>query len=497
MSELLLNMTGIKKSFGGVHALSDGQLKIHKGEVHGFVGENGAGKSTMCNILLGIHKQDAGTIEFKGRKVDYMNPNEALKDGIAMIHQEVSLVPQTSVADNIWLGQEKQFMRGPVVMPGAVNKRTQELLDSLKIDVSATAIVADLSIAQMQLVEIARAVSRDADLILMDEPTSALTDKEVDVLHDIVKLLVSEGKTIVFISHKLPELFRFCDNITIMRDGQFIECCDAKTLSYDRLLKLIVGRENVEVYKHESCYKDEVALEVKGLSENGVYKNVSFKVRKGEIVGFSGLMGAGRTEIMSAVFGTRKPDKGEIFVYGKKVAINSPQTALKYGIGMVTEDRLRLGSIASMSVEYNATISDLKQFVVTGGVLNLRKEDEKFEEVSKFLQLKYGDAKDPIGSLSGGNQQKVIFMRWLIRNCSILILDEPTRGVDVGAKNEIYKLIDNLAKQGMAIVLISSEMPEILALCDRIHVVREGQIVFECEGKEATQELLIKHAFGV
>ena len=497
MNQVILKMSNIEKLFGGVHALKDGELLLQKGEVHGLVGENGAGKSTLMNILIGIHRADSGTITYKEKQIQFRSPSEALKNGIVMIHQEISLVSQMSVAENIWLGQEKQFIHLGILDEKLVVQKTSTLLERLNIELDINEKVMNLSIANMQLVEVARAISWDADIIIMDEPTSALTVKEIDLLYDTVKRLSKEGVTIVFISHKLPELFRFCDRLTVMRDGVFIETCETKDLENERLLKLIVGRENVEIFSRmtKEDYSD-IALEVKNLTCGGVFEDVSFKVYKGEILGFSGLMGAGRTEIMNAIFGVDHFDSGELWINEEKKSFKYPSEAMKCGLGMITEDRLRTGSIKMLSILQNATIVTLKMYLGKLYFINSKKEKTYFLKGAENLELKYGDFDDGIYSLSGGNQQKVIFLRWMLAKRSILILDEPTRGIDVGAKTEIYKIIDQLAKSGIAVLLVSSEIPELLALCDRICVIRDGHLVFEKSKKDTTQEELIKQAFG-
>ena len=496
--EIIISMRGITKSFGGVHALENGNLELRKGEILGLIGENGAGKSTLMNILIGIHQPDSGTITYKGETVQFKSPAEALNRGIAMIHQEISLVPELNVAENIWLGQESLFRKGAILDNTLMLQKTIHLLNELNISLDITEKVANLSIANLQLIEVARAISLNADVIIMDEPTSALTVKEIDLLYEIVRHLSDSGVSIVFISHKLPELFRFCDRLTIMRDGAFVKTCSTAEIDNNGLLKLIVGKDNVENFYREGqdFSNAEVALEVSGLGRGCVFEDISFKVHRGEVLGFSGLMGAGRTEIMNAIFGIDKFDSGSLYVFGKESRFRSPSAAMKAGLGKITEDRLRTGTIRSLSVLQNATIICLNEFLGRLRFISKKKEYSRFSEISSELMLKYGSYSDGINSLSGGNQQKVIFMRWMMPNCSIMILDEPTRGIDVGAKTEIYKIIDRLSKEGIAVLLVSSEMPELLALCDRICVIRDGRLVFECPKKDATQEVLIQHAFG-
>ena len=496
MAQEILNMSSITKSFGGVHALKNAVLSLRQGEVHGLIGENGTVKSTLMNILTGIHKPDSGTIEYKGQEVSFKDPADALRNGIAMIHQEISLVPEMSIVENIWLGQEERFIKHGIINHSLMESKAKELLDQLQLNIDVNSKVSDLSIANMQLVEVARAFSYSADIIIMDEPTSALTVKEIDILYDIVRKLVSKAVTIVFISHKLPELFRFCDRLTVMRDGEYIESCDINELDTDRLMKLIVGRKNIQNFVRKSCAEPEVVLSVKNLTAEGYFDDISFDLHKGEILGFSGLMGAGRTEIMDAIFGAIPYNSGEMYVLGEKRNFKHPQEALASGVGMITEDRLRTGSIKSMSILQNSTIAALPTLLNKFFMIEKKKEKEAFLSLSNELLLKYGSFDDGINSLSGGNQQKVIFLRWLLVNCSILILDEPTRGIDVGAKTEIYKIIDKISQNGISVLLVSSEMQELLTMCDRICVIRDGRLVFECNKQDASQELLIKHAFG-
>ena len=493
----ILKMSGIKKVFAGVIALDDVNLELEKGEIHALIGENGAGKSTLMKILLGMYQRDGGEIEFKGQKINFKSPAEALESGISMIHQEISLVPNMTVAENIWLGREKQFKKGAMIDIRKRHEKTEKLLHGLEIDVKPNVPVKNLSVAEMQLVELARAVSYDADIIIMDEPTSALTTKEVELLYKITRNLAKEGVTSVFISHKLEEIFDICDRVTVLRDGHFIKTDYCKNISNDQLIKMIVGRELKDIYPKVQPKYGDVALEVKHLCKTGVFDDISFEVRSGEILGFAGLMGAGRTEIMRSIFGMERPDSGEIYIHGKKVHIKRPKDAVENGIGMVTEDRLRTGSIYTLSVIGNTTLASLGQITNRLELYSPKKELKEFTKVSGKLSVKYSSPKELIGNLSGGNQQKVIIARWLLKNVDILIMDEPTRGIDVGSKSEIYQLMADLANQGMAIIMISSEMPELLGMSNRIVVVRGGTLVFECSRQEADQETLIAHAFDI
>jgi len=497
MDKLILSMDDISKVFAGVQALNGVHFDLKQGEVHALIGENGAGKSTLMKILLGMYQPDKGTINYEGKVVRFKNPAEALKSGISMIHQEISLVPGMSVAENIWLGREKRFKQAGLINNKVRYEATKNLLDTLKLDIDPRVMVKDLSIASMQLVEIARAVSYESKIIIMDEPTSALTNKEIELLYDIIQSLAAKDTAIIFISHKLEEVFKVCHRVTVLRDGGYIGSDNIEETDMNKLITMIVGRKESKAFEKIDHELGEIALEVRNISRKGVFENINFYVRKGEVLGFAGLMGAGRTEIMQAIFGTIRLHSGEVLYQGKPVNIKTPNDAVKTGMGMVTEDRLRTGSIYTLSVMQNGTLVSLKKIANKFKFFSKAKESNFFVKEAEKFNVKYASYDDKIGQLSGGNQQKVIFARWLSDEPKVLILDEPTRGIDVGSKAEIYRLINNLAASGLAILLISSEMPELLALSDRIMVVREGHIVFETTGKNATQEELISHAFGV
>jgi len=497
MDELILSMSGIVKAFAGVQALDGVRFDLRQGEVHALIGENGAGKSTLMKILLGIYQADKGSITFNGKNVYIKNPAEALKMGISMIHQEISLVPGMSVAENIWLGREKQFKQLGLINNKLRIEATKGLLENLKLFIDPMAMVKNLNIASMQLVEIARAVSYKSKVIIMDEPTSALTNKEIELLYEIIRALVAKGTSIIFISHKLEEIFKVCQRVTVLRDGGYIGTNNIEDVDMNKLITMIVGRKEAKTFEKTEHILGETVLEVCNFSRKGVFKDINFSVRRGEVLGFAGLMGAGRTEIIQALFGTARLDSGSVLYQGKPVTIRTPRDAVKTGMGMVTEDRLRTGSIYTLSVMQNGTLVPLRKIANRFRFFSRTKEYNFFLNEAKKFNIKYTSVDDKIGQLSGGNQQKVIFARWLSDEPKVLILDEPTRGIDVGSKAEIYRLINNLAAQGLAILLISSEMPELLALSDRIMVIREGQIVFEISGKSATQEELISHAFGV
>jgi ABC-type sugar transport system ATPase subunit len=497
--KLILCMKDISKRFPGVQALDKVSFELKQGEVHALIGENGSGKSTLMKTLIGLYHADAGQIFLKGEEVFFRNPADALKHRISMIHQEICLVPTLSVAENIWLGREEKFTQGGIINKKQRDKLTQNLLHELNMDLDPNTIVKSISVANMQLVEIARAISCEAEIIIMDEPTSALAEKEIEVLYKIVNKLKNSGVTIVFISHKLEEIFNICDRVTILRDGKYIGTKLCSEIDLEHLVHMIVGYELSELFPKEQIEIGDVILEVKGISDGKVLNDVSFNLRKGEILGVWGLMGAGRTEIMRTIFGIDKAKSktgGTILLHGKRVRINSPSHAIKVGFGMVTEDRLHTGIFANMSVLKNITLCKLSSFMKFG-LLSKKIEMEQGTNAAKNYNVKAGSMNQPIGSLSGGNQQKVILARWLMLKPDILILDEPTRGIDVGSKSEIHKQIGQLVKEGISIILVSSEMPEVLGISDRILVIREGRVAAEYDTKIATKEQLIKSAFGV
>ncbi len=494
---LVLDMQEITKRFPGVVALDKVSLTLKRGEVHALVGENGAGKSTMMKVLLGMYKPDGGKIIYKGQEVHFASPADALNAGISMIHQEISLIPTLSVAENIWIGREEKFGSLGFVNPTARGKAADELLARYGIELDSKKVVASLSVAQMQIVELMRAISYNAEIIIMDEPTSALSNEEIKKLYEIVGELKAAGTTIVFISHKLDEIFAICDRITVMRDGRGIGTYDIGEMDNRKLISLIAGRELSNTIPKTEPEIGEVIFECKHLSSPNGTKDVSFQLRKGEILGFAGLMGAGRTEIMRAIFGIDKLSGGEIYLEGNKVNLSSPQKAVKRGLGMITEDRLRMGILANLSVKFNTSIAYLYNHCRFLGFLKMKQEKADAAKVTKDLGTKTAGLDQRIADLSGGNQQKVIIGRWLMTNPKILIMDEPTRGIDVGAKSEIYRLMDDLVHQGMSIIMVSSEMYEVMGMSDRILVVRGGSIVAEYSREEAEQETIMRAAFGV
>jgi ABC-type sugar transport system ATPase subunit len=494
--DTILEMKGMMKLFPGVKALDGAGLRVRRGEVHALIGENGAGKSTLMNILLGLFPPEAGEIVYKGKPVRFKSPHEALKAGISMIHQEIRLIPSMDVAENIWIGREKRFSTMGFIRLTERYRAAEELLERLGLKLPVRAEARTLSLADMQLVELARAVSYHPDLIIMDEPTSSLADTEVAVLFRVIRDLAKEGTGIIFISHKLEEIFEICQRITVLRDGRFIAESSVTEISREELISQIAGRTIKELYPKKVIPIGETALEVKNLCSAGSFKNISFAARRGEILGLAGLVGAGRTEIMRAIFGIDRFDRGEIFLEGRRVRIGSPRQAIALGLGMVTEDRRELGIIACLGVRQNISLADLGEFSGLLGILNGRREREASDAMAKKLAVKAASMKQAIASLSGGNQQKAILAKWLLTRPRALILDEPTRGIDVGSKSEIYRLIGALAGEGLAVIMVSSEMSEILGISDRILAVRNGEISGEFQ-RGVSQETLTRAIFGI
>ena len=491
-----IEMRNICKSFSGVAVLKSVNFSVERGEVHALIGENGAGKSTLMKILLGIYSADSGEIRMDGREVKFRNPGEALKNGLSMIHQEISLIHSVDVAENVWMGREKDFSRFGLIDTKRRAEATKKLLADCGITLDPDAQLRTLSVAQLQLIELARALSYAPSLIIMDEPTSALTESEVELLFQIVRRLKDSGTSIIFISHKLEEMFRICDRITVLRDGEFVGTRQVAETDMDEVISMIIGRTLTNVFPHDPVEIGEEMLRVEGLTRFGKFEDVHFSVRAGEVLGFCGLMGAGRTEVMSALFGAEPLDSGIIYIRGQEVKINRPGDAIALGLGMVTEDRLRTGAFHNLGVLENtsAVCLPVRSFLhwIQG-----KQEQDNCDKIIRDLRVVLASTSQPIRSLSGGNQQKVILGRWLLSSPRIIILDEPTRGIDVGSKSEIYALIHGLAKQGLAVILVSSEMPELLGLSDRIIVMREGRTVYEADKEKTDSETLITHAYGV
>lgn len=488
-------MKNITKKFPGVLAVSEVDLFLIKGEVLAVVGENGAGKSTLMNLVLGSIQPTNGEMTYKGKRYAPKNPEEALKTGISMIHQELTLVPEMTVSENIWLGQEKKFLKFGYLSIRKRDEATRNLLDELKIEVNPRAKIKTLSVAEMQLVEIARAVSYDSEIIIMDEPTSSLTNKEIDMLYGIVESLVKKGMSVVFITHKLDEVFRICNDVMVMRDGKYIDRKSVKEITSEEIIAKMVGRDLTNLYPKEKADIKEVVLEVKNLTRKGFFEDISFSVRKGEILGFSGLVKAGRSEVMECLFGIERPDSGEVFLNGKKIEIKSTVDAINKRMAMITEDRLRRGVIHMHSVKYNLSLAYLPR-ITKKGFVDRKQEEEDCLRIQKATGIKASNLDQLAGQLSGGNQQKVIIAKWLLTESEVIIFDEPTRGIDVGSKAEIYKLMGELAKQGKTIIMVSSELPEIMAISDRMIIMANGKKMAELDRKEYDENTIMQYAFG-
>lgn len=488
MAEYKLELKGICKSFPGVKALDNVQLSVRPGTVHALMGENGAGKSTLMKCLFGIYKMDAGEIYLDGEKIDIKDPDDAMSKGIAMVHQELQPVLARSVGENLFLGRFPTKNYGPlkVIDHKKMYEDTKMWLDEVGMDFDPKAQLGSLSIGQMQSVEIAKAVSHQAKVVIFDEPTSSLSDKEVDALFRIMNDLRNKGVAMIYISHKMDEIKRIADDITVMRDGGYVGTWPAAEMTTDQIIAKMVGRELTNVYPDKDNEIGDVVLEVKDLCSihPKSFQHVSFKLRKGEILGFGGLVGAQRTELMEGIFGIRGVASGEIYMHGKKVNIKHPIDAMNAGIGLITEDRRGNGIFGCLSIKDNVGVSVYNKYLKSGFVLDHKKINAVVDDSIKKLRIKTPSMKEHIANLSGGNQQKVIVSRWLANDPDVLIMDEPTRGIDVGAKHEIYEIMNDLAKQGKAIIMISSEMAELLGMSDRVCVMCNGRLTGEITEKE-------------
>ena len=483
----LLQMIGIEKSFPGVRALDNVQLTVRHGTVHALMGENGAGKSTLMKCLFGIYYEDKGDIFIEGKKVNYMDPKQALEDGVAMVHQELNQVTKRDVMDNLWLGRYPR--KGLLVSQEVMYAKTKEVLDDLEIDIDPKAILSSLSVSQRQMVEIAKAVSYNAKILVFDEPTSSLSDKEVEHLFRIINKLRDRGVGMIYISHKMDEILTISDEVTIMRDGKYVSTTPAKDLTMNEIIKQMVGREITNRFPDKTNKVGDVYMKVEGLT--GMYgptiQDVSFELRKGEVLGVAGLVGARRTELLETIFGYATAESGDIYIEGRKVNNKNPKKAIKNGFALLTEERRATGILPVLGINENSTIVTLRSYV-KHGMLNNKKIKEDTKWVIDSMKVKTPSHKTPIQSLSGGNQQKVIIGRWLLKTPEVLLLDEPTRGIDVGAKYEIYQLINDQASQGKCCMVVSSEMPELLGICDRILVMSNGKLAGIVEAKTTTQE---------
>ena len=489
-----IEMRGIDKSFGGNAVLKNAGFLLDDGEVHALMGENGAGKSTLMKILTGVYTKDAGQVIVDGKEVCYNNPQEAEKAGIVFIHQELNVLFDLTVEENMFLGKEIKKVFG-ICDRKAMRKRVQEILDMLGVDIDPTQRMDELSIGQQQMIEIAKALMVDAKVLIMDEPTAALTQSETEVLFKVVNSLRKKGVSIVYISHRMEEIFELCDRITILRDGTYIDTKRIADIDMNDIVKMMIVREIGERYPVRNSKIGDVAFEVKNLNCPGAFENVSFEVRAGEVLGVSGLMGAGRTEIMQAIFGNMPNVTGQLFLDGKEIKNKNPQQAIQNGIGFITEDRKVEGLMLEESIMKNISLANLGR-ISNGGVINKKKEQELVNKGIEELRIRCFGPQHECNNLSGGNQQKVIFAKWIYTNPKVLILDEPTRGVDIGAKKEIYNIINELAAKGVAIIMVSSELPEVLGMSDRVMVVREGEVRGILNKEEANQESIMTLATG-
>lgn len=492
MSEqYLLEMKGISKSFPGVKALQNVGLQLRAGEVHALLGENGAGKSTLIKVLGGIYHAEEGEIYVEGQKVRIDSVAAARLAGVSIVHQELVLVPYMTVAENIFLGREPGSRFN--IHRAKMTEEAQKLLDAYEMNIDADALVEQLTIAQQQMVEIVKAISFQSKILVMDEPTSSISDKEVGFLFETMRVLTKKGVGIIYISHKMSELEEICDRVTVMRDGQTVGTREVKTTKKDDLIALMVGRELTNYYTRDYQEPGEVILKCEHISDGKMVKDASFELRKGEIIGFAGLVGAGRSETMKAIFGLTPHMTGDVYVNGQKVHIQTPVEALKYRIALVPESRKEEGLYRVQSVRFNSTIEVLGQFI-RNLCVDLKKEEEITQKYIDLMATKTPSQEQMIGNLSGGNQQKVMIGRWLATDPQILILDEPTRGVDVGAKAEIYAIMNELVKKGMSIIMISSELPEIINMSDRVYVMNEGRVTGCLDHESVTQETIMQLA---
>ena len=492
IGEYIIEMQGITKQFPGVKALDNVSFRLRSGEVMALLGENGAGKSTLMKVLSGVHNKDSGRMKVFGQEIDNMNPKRAQELGVAIIHQELNMCQHLTVAENMFLGREK--VNGMVLSQKEMNREAAKVLDNLGIDLDPTTLVGNLQVSKQQMVEIAKALSTNARVLIMDEPTSALTSKEIEELFRIIHQLKAEGRGIVYISHRLEELQHIVDTVTIMRDGQFILESPFKDISMNDIIANMVGREIKEKFPRVECKRGKPVLEVKNLNAGRMVRDVSFTSYEGEILGFAGLMGAGRTETTRALFGVDPKESGTIILDGKEIKINNPMDAIRQGVVLAPEDRKKDGLCTKLSVRSNIELPNLDIACNKLGVVNRRKVSEMVKKSVSNFAIKMAGPEVDAGSLSGGNQQKVVVAKWLARDSRVVIFDEPTRGIDVAAKVEIYHLMNQLKQQGISVIFVSSEMPEVLGIADRIIVMCDGRVTGELDIQDATQEKILELA---
>ncbi|CCU78441.1 Ribose ABC transport system, ATP-binding protein RbsA (TC 3.A.1.2.1) [Halanaerobium saccharolyticum subsp. saccharolyticum DSM 6643] len=498
MDNEILRLEGLSKYFPGVKALDDISFDLIEGEIHALIGENGAGKSTLIKVLTGAYQKTHGKVFYRGNEVKKLNPTKAKSLGISAIYQELTLFPDLTVAQNIFMGNEKVYNKSNIVKDKEMMNEVRKIFEKIKLDISPEILVKNLSIAQQQMIEIARAISLDADILIMDEPTSSISNKETEILFEIIEDLKKQGVTIIYISHRLEEIFEIANRVTVLRNGKKIKTLKIDEIkNKDQLVNLMVGKEVTDLFPKKEVKIGDTILKVQNLSAQNKFEDINFELKKGEILGVGGLVGSQRTEVMETIFGLRNFDNGEIILNGHKVKISNPQNAIDLGLGLISEDRKGTGIIKTMSVKENITLPGLDLIDRKYSVLI----DNKSEEIAADalvdrLNVKTPSLRQKIDKLSGGNQQKAIIARWILLAPEILIMDEPTRGIDVGAKSEIYELMGELVAKGISIIMISSENPELLAMSDRIMVMREGKISGFLEGKKQTEENILKLAFG-
>lgn len=494
--ECFVEMTGINKSFSGVHVLKDIHLNVRKGEVHALMGENGAGKSTLIKILSGVYSRDSGTVKVKGEEVAFANPKDAEERGINIIHQELNIIPHLTVTQNMFLGKELTYGKFGFLNKKAMKEATLESLKELGVtNINPEEPAGNLSVGQQQMIEIARALATKSELIIMDEPTAALTDREIEILFQVVNSLRERGVSIIYVSHRMEEIFQICDRITVLRDGEYIGTENIKDTSFDEVVRMMVGRELGERFPTRSSEIGEVIFEVEDLEIKNLFEKVNFEVRAGEILGIAGLMGAGRTEIMETIFGYRKKSKGTVKLNGKELVIKHPLDAIKAGLAFITEDRKDKGLVINASIRENIALTNINS-ISSKGVISKTRETELVNKLMKKLHVRAAGMNQEVKRLSGGNQQKVVIAKWIGINPKVLLLDEPTRGVDIGAKKEIYSIMNELSENGVAIIMVSSELPEVLGVSDRIMVIHEGKVTGVLNREEADQEKIMVAATG-
>lgn len=491
----MIEMRGIDKSFSGVHVLKKVDFSLKKGEVHALMGENGAGKSTLMKILSGIHMRDEGTITVEGREVVYKHPKQAERDGIVVIHQELNILPELTIAENLYLGKEKTFGNVGWLKTKEMNRMAAEQLEKLGLKIKPTTLAKHLSVGKQQIIEIAKSLMTNAKVIVMDEPTAALTDREIDTLFATIRNLKEQGVSLIYISHRMEEIFSICDRITVLRDGEYIGTKVIKETDFDEIVSMMVGRQLGERFPVRKSPIGNVRLAIEGLTRNSEFEDVSLEVKAGEILGISGLMGAGRSELVETMFGYRNPDKGTISIDGKRQKIKNPQDAIEQGIALVSEDRKSKGLVIDFSIRDNLNISNLRALSNKGWMVHAN-ELSLYKEMVSRLGIRTSGSEQKAKSLSGGNQQKVVIAKWLGMRPKVLILDEPTRGVDVGAKKEIYSIMNDLADQGVAIIMVSSELPEIIGMSTRVAVMCEGRLMATLDKQDFSEEKIMHYATG-